>query len=224
MPDQDPYDQPTRADLPAVDPTRAMPAAGGPPGGRPPRPTPGPPSGGGDPRWWILGGLAALIVIVGIVALLLAGDDDGDAAADTTTTSLESTTTSSSTTSTTEPVTTTEATTTTTTEAPRSTVAPGLCQSGGPDDPDTSVQVLYQAYTLDDRVCAYQLGTEGAVDTLFAIPGRGRGWTYQGCNVGDDADPYIECAFTFDGGATHFRTNYRETDGWIVFEVYQTVD
>ncbi|MEX2294542.1 MAG: hypothetical protein WD691_12195 [Acidimicrobiales bacterium] len=223
MTDQDPYGRPTRADLPAVDPTRAVPTTGGPPGGRPPRPTAGPP-GGGDRQWWILGVLAALILIVGLVALLLSGNDDSSSTADTTTTSAESTTTTSSTSTTVESTTTSEESTTTTSESPRSTVAPGLCRSGESDDPDTSVQVLYQAYTLDDRVCAYQLGTQEAVDTLFAIPGRGGGWTYQGCTEGEDDDEHIDCAFTFDGGATHFRTSYTDDDEWIVFDVYQTVD
>lgn len=223
MPEEDPYGDPTRVDVPPTDPTQAMPAtAGGPPTAGPPPPTSGPPEEPGDRRGWILAGVFALVLLIGL-AVLLMSDDDETATTDTstTTTTLAETTTSSSTT--TEPTTTT-ATPSTTTGATPPTVAPGLCTSGAPDDPDKSVQVLYQAYTLDDRECADQLGTEEAVDTLFAIPGDGEGWEYQGCTDQEVPDPHTDCAFTFTGGATHFRTNYSDTDGWVVFDVYQTTD
>ncbi len=230
MTDQDAYGQPTRADLPPVEPTRATPAtAGGPPRGRPPRPTAGPPSGGGDRRGWILGGLVALILVLGVATLLVSSDDDtNEATGDTTTTTVEdTTTTSSSTTTTVEATTTTEEEdddATTTTEATRSTVAPDRCDAMDSDDPGAGVEVLFEAYQLDDRVCAYQLGTVKAVDKLFAIPGRGAGWNYQGCAPGEDTDPFIECAYTHDGGATYFRTSYSDAEGWQVFEVYGVAD
>jgi hypothetical protein len=37
-------------------------------------------------------------------------------------------------------------------------------------------------------------------------------------------DPHIDCAFTFEGGATHFKTSYSDTDGWVIFDVYQLAD
>ncbi len=223
MADHDPYGDPTRIDVPAADPTMALPATGGPPPGGPPPPTGLPPGGRPDRRGWLLAGLLAAVVVVGLLAFAL-DDDEEDATSDatTTTTAVESTT-SSSASSTTE-ATTTTASTTTTTESPAPTVAPGLCTSGAPDDPDHSVQVLYQAYTLNDRDCAEQLGTPSAVDELFAIPGGGGGWQYQGCTEQTDPDPHLDCAFTFTGGATHFRTNYSDIDGWVVFDVYQIAD
>lgn len=223
MSDHDPYGDPTSVDTPAVAPTQATPAVGGgPPPGGPPPPTLGPPGGpGGDPRWWILGGLIALVAVVGLVLLLL-NDDDDSTATDTTSTSVStstsSSTTSSSTTSTSAP------SATSTTASPPPTVTPGLCESGGPDDPDYSVEVLFQAYSLRDRSCADKLGTKAAVDVLFGITGNGNGWTYRGCAESQDTDPYLDCAYTFSGGATHFKTSYSDTDGWIVFEVYQTTD
>lgn len=223
MTTQDPGGEPTRVDTPAVDPTMAMPAAaGGPPPPAGPPPVGGPPERAPDRRWWLLAALLAAVILVGLGALLLGGDDE-DGATDTTTTS---TTVAESTSSTTEESTTTtsSSTTTTSTTAPPPTVAPALCVSGDPDDPDSSVQVLYEAYTLGDRDCAEQLATASAVDTLFAIPGGGGGWTYQGCTEQDVPDPHLDCAYSFTGGATHFRTRFSDTDGWVVYEVYQTTD
>jgi hypothetical protein len=224
MADQDPYGDPTRVDVPVADPTQAMPATtGGPPtGGGPPR-NEGPSARPPNRRGWILAGLFALVLLVGLAALLLS--DDGPSATvttDTTATTLEDTTSSSTTASTATTAPSTTAPTTTT--APPATVAPGLCTSGGPDDPDSSVEVLYQAYVLDDRPCAEQLATPEAVDSLFAIPGHGGGWVYQGCTEQADPDPYMDCAFTFSGGATHAKASYSDTDGWVVFDVYQTTD
>jgi hypothetical protein len=221
MTDQDPYGDPTRVEVPVSDPTQAMPAmAVGPPGGGPPPRRAEPPSEPPDHRGWILAGLFALVLLIGLAVLLLSDDDKTATDTTTTSTTLEGTTSSSSTT-TTAPTTTAAPTTTTT---PPVTVAPGLCTSGGPNDPDKSAQVLYQAYALGDRSCAEELATADAVDTLFAIPGHGGGWRYQGCTDQTDPDPHVDCAFTFAGGATHFRTSYSATDGWIVFDVYQTTD
>jgi len=220
MTDHVPDDDATRVDVPVTDRTMAMPTTppGPPPSGPPPT---RPPERPGDPRWWILGALLAAIVIAGIAILLLSDDDDTVTTA-TTTTAVGDTTTSSSTTTTEATTTITEATTTTTSPPP--TVDPSLCTSGSPDDPDSSVEVLYEAYTLGDLECANQVATDDAVDTLFDIPGGGGGWTYQGCSEQLLPDPHIDCAYTFPGGATHFKTNYSDTDGWVIFEVYQTTD
>lgn len=222
MTDRTPDDDATRVDVPVTDRTMAMPAvAGAPPGGGAPPPG-GPPDRPGDRQWWIIVGLLVAILLVGLAILLLGDDDDETATTDTSTTSSLLETTTSSTT-TTVATTTTEATTSTT-EAPPPTVDPALCTSGSPDDPGASVQIAYEAYTLGDRECAAQLGTADAIDSLFAIPGGGDGWTYQGCTEQDQPDPHIDCAYTFPGGATHFRTNFSDTDGWVIFEVYQTAD
>lgn len=222
MTDRTPDGDATQVDVPVTDRTMAMPAvAGTPPGGGSPPPA-GPPDRPGDRQWWIIVGLLIAILLVGLAILLLDDDDDETATTDTSTTSSVVDTTTSSTTTTVAP-TTTESTTTTT-EAPPPTVAPALCTSGPPDDPGASVQVAYEAYTLGDLECASQLGTAEAIDTLFSIPGGGGGWTYQGCTEQDVPDPHIDCAYTFPGGATHFKTSYSETSGWVIFEVYQTAD
>jgi hypothetical protein len=172
-------------------------------------------------RWPLaIAALIALIAILLIVFVLVSNNDDDDTldAASTSTTAAESTTT------------TTEAESTTTTKpsaststAPAATVAPGLCKSSPPDDPDTTAQVVYQAYTLGDEDCADKLMTAKARGQLFAIPGKGGGWTFQGCTEQDVPDPHTDCAFSFTGGATHFRMNYG-TGGWEVYDVYQTTD
>lgn len=228
MSDHDPYGDPTRADTPVTDPTMAMPAATGgeppeepPPTGQPPEEPPSdePP----DRRPWIIGGLVALVLLVGLGVLLFGDDDDETTTSSSTTTTLEETTTTESTT-TTAPTTTTTAAPETTTTSPPSTVAPGLCQSSGPDDPDTTAQVVYQAFTLGDRDCAANLATSEALDQLFAIPGGGAGWSFAGCFDEDEPDPHTLCGFTFEGGSTSFRVNYSETEGWTVYQVSQTAD
>jgi hypothetical protein len=222
MTDRTPDGDATQVDVPVTDRTMAMPAvAGTPPGGGSPPPA-GPPDRPGDRQWWIIVGLLVAILLVGLAILLLGDDDDETATTDTSTTSSVVDTTTSSTT--TSVATTTTESTTTTTEAPPPTVDPALCTSGPPDDPGASVQVAYEAYTLGDLECASQLGTAEAIDALFSIPGGGGGWTYQGCTEQDVPDPHIDCAYTFAGGATHFKTSYSETAGWVIFEVYQTAD
>ena len=37
-------------------------------------------------------------------------------------------------------------------------------------------------------------------------------------------DPTTLGAFTYEGGATEYRMNYSETEGWTVFEVFQIAD
>lgn len=223
MTDRPPDGDATQVDVPVTDRTMAMPAAAGtPPSGGSPPPA-GPPDRPGDRQWWIIIGLLVAILLVGLALLLLDDDEDETATTDTSTTSSVVDTTTSSTTTTTVATTTTEATTTTT-EAPPPTVDPERCTSGPPDDPGASVQVAYEAYTVGDLECASQLGTAEAIDTLFSIPGGGGGWTYQGCSEQDVPDPHIDCAYTFPGGATHFKTSYSETAGWVIFEVYQTAD
>lgn len=222
MSDQDSYGDPTRADTPVSDPTVAMPAASGAEPPEEPPPTGEPPEEPPDRRPWIIGGLVALVVLVALALLLFGGDDD-ETATSTTTTTLEETTTTESTT-TTAPTTTTTAPAETSTTGPPSTVAPGLCQSSGPDDPDTTAQVVYQAFTLGDRECAGNLATSEAIDQLFAIPGSGGGWSFAGCFDEEDPEPHTLCGFTFAGGSTSFRMNFSETEGWTVYEVFQTAD
>jgi len=222
MSDHEPEGDPTRVDAPVTDPTMAMPAAtdGPPPPGEPP-PTDEPPSP--DRRRWILAGLVALIVVLGIALLILDDDEETASPSSSTTTTTEETTTTEATTTTTASTTTTTASTTTT-AAPSSTVPPGQCVSSGPDDPEPVAQVVYQAFTLDDRACAENLATSEAIDQLFAIPGAGAGWTFEGCIDQDDPDPHTLCSYRFEGGSTSFRMSYSETEGWTVYEVFQVAD
>ncbi len=226
MVDQEPHNEPTRADTPIVDePTMAMAAPGEapppvdrPPTGEPPAPPP-------DRGPWILVGILALIAVVAITALLVGGDDDDEAAtAESTTTTEETTTTSEETTTTSEETTTTTAPTTTTTEATPTTIDPARCSSSPPEDPAPTAIVFYDAYTVGDRDCASKVGTASAVDALFDIFGAGGGWTFQGCDEQTDPDPHFLCAYSFDGGSTAFRLNFGAVDGWMIYEVFQTAD
>lgn len=230
MSDHDPYGDPTRADIPVTDlddPTMAMPAATGAPPPVGPPPTGRPPAEPPDRRPWIIGGLLALLLLVGLAIVLLAGGDDDGTAADATTTSTtaapDTTTTTEGTTTTAAPTTTTTAPTTTTTSPP-TTVAPGLCVSSAPDDPETTAQVVFQAFTLDDRDCAGNLMTSDALDQLFGLPGRGQGWSFAGCFDQEEPDPHTQCSYTYEGGATNFQMSYSETDGWTVYDVSQVAD
>ena len=225
MVDQEPHDEPTRADIPVVDdPTMAMPATGSPPPPVDPPPTDEPPAPPPDRRPWILAGLLALIAVVAIAALLLGGDDDDETVTvDSTTTSVEETTTTTEATTTTAPTTSTTAPTTTTTSPP-TTIDPVRCTSSAPEDPAPTAIVFYDAYTVGDRPCASNVGTASAVDALFAIPGGGGGWTFQGCFEEEVPDPHFLCSYTFEGGSTSFRLNFSDFEGWTVYEVFQTAD
>ena len=96
--------------------------------------------------------------------------------------------------------------------------------SSGPDEPEPTAEVVYEAFTLDDRACAANLATAEALDQLFAIPGAGAGWTLDGCQDQDVPDPHTLCTYRFQGGSTSFRMSYSETEGWTVYEVFQVAD
>jgi hypothetical protein len=161
-----------------------------------------------------------LILLIGLVLFLVSDDDDTDPVASSTT---STTTTTTSSTTTTAPTATTTAPATTTT-APPATVDPARCTSSDPDDPQTTAEVVFEAYTLDDRPCAGNLMTSDALDELFAIPGGGGGWTFMGCEDAEDPDPQTWCSYDFEGGSTTFRMNYSDSEGWTVFGVFQTAD
>lgn len=223
MSDHDPSGEPTRVDTPASEPTMAMPASpGGPPPGEPPPPADEPPPPPRDWRPWILGGLVALIVALGLALVFLDDDDESTTTSDSTTTTEATTTTTEATTTTTAPTTT--APTSTTTTSPPSTVDPARCVSSGPDEPEPTAQVVYEAFTLGDRGCAGNLATAEAIDQLFSIPGAGAGWTFEGCVPQDVPDPHTLCSYRFEGGSTSFRMSYSETEGWTVYEVFQVAD
>lgn len=237
----DPGDQPTRVDTEAIaganDPTvvgvapigpeteAGLGGGDGPPPGSPP-PWGPPPR---DRRPWILVALLAAIVLVLLLLLLLRDDGSDDDGSTTTTTSetsttLEETTTSESTT--TSSSTTTTETTTTTTGAPPVTADPAQCREAGadPGNPDPAAQAVFIAWTRGDVACARELMTDEAFDQLFARPGADATDVFQGCVEQDEPEPHVDCAFTYEGGATHYRMRFSPTDGWQVVEVYQVAD
>jgi len=214
----DPEFEPTRINEPV--PEAGF--AGGPPTTTMPRPGP-PDEPPPDRRLWIIVGLLALIIVVLLAVLLLGGDDDDDdASTDATTTS--SSTTSSSTTSTTTASSTTGAPTTT--EAPPVTLDPGACTAAGANGatPGLAAETVYDAWVLGDQACASRLMNDAALDELFSRDGSGANDTFQGCTEEDEPDPHADCAFTYEGGSTHYLMNFSPTDGWKVFDVTQIAD
>ena len=108
--------------------------------------------------------------------------------------------------------------------APPATIDPARFVTSSPDDPDTTAELVYDAFTVGDRACASNVMTASALDQLFGIPGAGGGWTFMGCQDVEDPDPQTQCSYAFTGGSTTFRMNYSDTEGWTVFEVFQTAD
>jgi hypothetical protein len=222
----DPGIEPTRIDQP---PVVLPPEPVGPGGGSMPPGGPVPP-GEEDPdrRPWILAGVLALIVLVLVVLLLAGGDDDDDSddiAVESTTTS-ETTTTSESTT--TEPATTTTAEVTTTTAGapPVVTVPPEECADAGTNaaQPGLAAGTVFEAWVRGDLACAATLMNPDALAELFSRDGTGATDQFQGCTDEDMPDPHADCAFTYEGGATHYLMNFSPTDGWKVFDVTQVAD
>ena len=155
-----------------------------------------------------------------LVALAVAGcsDDDDDTASDDTTVSSSTTTSQPTTTST------TAAPTTTAAPAPTETIPPAQCDpKTDPGTPALPAETFYRAWRIGDRSCAEKLGTQAAVDELFELEPKGPDWEFQGCTAGDEPDSG-DCAFTYEGGATHFTIVYSATDGWSITEVFQVAD
>ena len=237
--------EPTRADTRAVggphDPTvvGGPPAGPGPPPKRaaaagPPRGAPPPPWGPGGPppdrRPWIIAGLLAIIAVIAIALLLMDDDDDDDVSTeDTTTTTVEETTTSEATTPS-EDTTPTEAPPPTEDapppEAPPVTADPAQCREAGadPTDPESPAQAVFIAWTRGDEACAAELMTDDALDELFSRDGSEATDVFQGCTEQADPEPHMDCAFTYEGGATHYLMRFSPTDGWQVYDIEQVAD
>jgi hypothetical protein len=196
---------------------------GAPPGGwdRPGDAGPPPP----DRRPWIIAALLAVIIVVLILILLLQGDDDGDDAStgDSSSTSTSLTTTSSSTTVASS---TTASTAPSTTVAPVVTVPPDECADEGanPAQPGPAAVAVFEAWVRGDEACAEPLMTGDALAELFSRDGEGAEDEFQGCTEVADPEPHADCAFTYEGGSTHYLMNYSPTDGWVVFDVTQVAD
>jgi hypothetical protein len=165
----------------------------------------------------------ALLVVVLILLLVVHGDDDKDDASKTSTTEL--TTSSSSTSTTTTPSSTTTAPPTTTT-SPVVTVPPATCAAagGGPAKPGLAAQTLYDAWVRGDQACAAQLTTPAALAELFSRDGTDATDQFQGCTEEIVPDPHTDCAFSFEGGATHYLMKFSNTDGWQTYDITQFAD
>lgn len=127
-----------------------------------------------------------------------------------------------------ESTTTTEAETTTTTEdgTPSVTADPDQCAEAGsdPGNPEPAAQAVFIAWTRGDRGCASRLMTPAAFDELFARDGSGATDTFAGCFESDEGDPHMDCAFVFEGGATHYLMQFSPLEGWKVFDITQFAD
>jgi hypothetical protein len=195
------------------------PPPGGPPGGPPRRPDEP------DRRPWILVGVLAAIVAVLILILLLqrGDDDDGDTVAggSTTTSSVVDSTTSApaapSTTTTTEAP-------TTTTAAPATTLDPADCKAAGAGQAKVGLaaQTVYDAWARNDGGCAHELMTDDAFDELFQRDGTGAQWQFQGCSNEILPQPHADCAFSYEGGATHLLGKF--SGGWKFYDIEQVAD
>lgn len=217
-------DDPTRIDT-AATPADAPTQVGVPPVPPPTEPPPTADDGGEPPdrRPWILAGLLGVIALIAIV-LLLMDDDDGDSAAEeTTTTSTTEPTTTSSSTTTSAPSTTTTAPTTTTDP---NAIDPATCAEAGsnPDTPGLAAQTVYDAWVRGDEPCAHELMTDDAFTELFTRDGSGANHTFQGCTEVEEPDPHGDCAFTYEGGSTHYLIQYSDLEGWIVYDIEQVAD
>lgn len=194
-----------------------------------------------DRRLWIIAGILAVIAVIAVALLVTSmDDDDEDDVATVDSTLVESTTTGSTTSSTTSTSTTTttsepeETTTsapeesTTSTEAPEPpvTAEPALCREAGSDgtDPGAAAQTVFEAWTRNDTACARELMSDEALDELFSRSGAEARDDFQGCWEYTESDPHFDCAFTYEGGSTHYRLSFSPTDGWKVYDVYQVAD
>ena len=132
-----------------------------------------------------------LALLLPVLALVLAacGSDGGDGDATTTTTA--------------EVTTTTAAPTTTTTAAPPTTAAPATSTTtagGLPTDPQAYATAFVEAWEVGDQTTALQLGTQSAVDSIFAFESGGAGASsLTGC---EGAAGSSFCTFTAGGDPT----------------------
>jgi cytoskeletal protein RodZ len=222
----DPDLDPTRVDVPRVDVTSVFTPDGGFDGGAVPPEEPWVPSEPPPPdrRPWIIAGLLALIVVI-LVLVLLLRDDNKTTGSSSTTTSEVSTSTSASTTTSAAPTTTSTAAPTSTT-SPVVTVPPATCADAGtnPAKPGLVAQTVYDAWVRSDDACAATLMTPAARNELFSRDGTGAKDQFQGCTQEALPDPHADCAFTYEGGATHYLMTYSATDGWKVVDITQVAD
>lgn len=134
-------------------------------------------------RLALLGAALALV-------LTACGSDGGDEDATTTTTAEVTTTTAAPTTATTA-----AAPPTTAAPSPSTTTAGGL-----PTDPTAYATAFVQAWEVGDQATALELGTQSAVDSIFAFESGGAGaWSLTSC---EGAAGSSFCTFTAGGDPT----------------------
>ena len=106
------------------------------------------------------------------------------------------------------------------------TVPPAECAEAGegPAAPGLAANTVFDAWVRGDESCAAVLMTPAALAELFDRPGAGAQDEFQGCTEVDEPDPAVDCAFTYEGGSTHYLMNFSDTDGWKVFDVTQVAD
>jgi hypothetical protein len=75
-----------------------------------------------------------------------------------------------------------------------------------------------------DKACAAELMTPAALNELFSRDGSGAHDEFQGCTEQELPDPHTDCAFSYEGGATHYLANFSDTEGWKVYDVTQVAD
>lgn len=186
------------------------------------------------------GRVALLMAVAAAVGMLAVGcgDDSGGTELGGTPTTTASTTVSStspetstttgdsSSTSSSGPVDTTAPATTTSTDTPSVTADVNHCAEAGssPTNPEPAAQAVFIAWTRGDRDCAAALMTPAALGELFARDGTGATDDFQLCSEVNEPDPAFDCAFTYEGGATHYTMVFSPTAGWQVTDVYQVAD
>lgn len=176
------------------------------------------------------------VVAAAMVALVLSGaaaagcSSSGSAvkkSTDTTTSTVPDTTTTAPADTTAAPTTAAPTTaapaTTASTQAPSVTAVPSQCAEAGADsnNPDPAAQAVFIAWTRGDRACAAELMAPKALDSLFVRDGSGATDQFQGCDHPGIAT--VDCAFTYEGGATHYKMVFG-AGRWKVDDVYQVAD
>jgi hypothetical protein len=104
-----------------------------------------------------------------------------------------------------------------TSATPPATGGPGVTIGIICTTPADASQTLVRAWTAGDANGAARCATPSAVSTLFARPGRGAGWSFQGCDGPDPGVP--QCAFSYPGGRASFTLMGTEAQGWSVTSV-----
>jgi hypothetical protein len=83
---------------------------------------------------------------------------------------------------------------------------------------------VFDAWVRGDKACAATLMTPAALNELFDRDGTGATDVFQGCTQEQLPNDQADCAFTYDGGATHYQMSYSALDGWKVVDITQVAD